>query len=117
MSAPSRQIFAGPLDPDGLQGWRRIGVSAHNVRFIYHLFDARRGILYVGMTWNIYSRWTQHRLKKPWWSSVAYAEVYQVTETDSAEADYVTRELEAQAIEQRRPPHNKQGIHAQKVGL
>lgn len=71
---------------------------------LYRFFDADRRLLYIGITSvQLILRWEQHRVDKPWWRQVAYAEF---THYDTR-AEAIAAERAAIAAED--PVHNVAG--------
>lgn len=97
-----RDCFAGSIDTD----WSNIGSPAWNRMYLYLLKSATGELLYVGITWNIKSRWQQHRLKKEWWPEVASAEVHEHTGTDGITAVLDIRKAERHLIGTMNPTRN-----------
>jgi hypothetical protein len=50
------------------------GSTGYQHESIYRLYDRAGRLLYVGITFNIASRWAKHR-RKPWWAEVRRARV------------------------------------------
>jgi predicted GIY-YIG superfamily endonuclease len=67
---------------------------------IYRFFDASGRLLYVGITFNIVSRWAKHRRKQPWWSEVRRARV------TCFQGDGIARQHELEAIVKENPVYN-----------
>ena len=97
-----RACFSGPIDRD----WGSIGEPAWNRMYLYLLRSEDNELLYVGITWNIKSRWQQHRLKKDWWSEVATAEVHEFTGKDELSAVQEIRKIERRHIATLNPIKN-----------
>lgn len=81
------------------QSWKSFGESGPGREFVYLLYDENRALLYVGITWNPFVRWTSHSRSKPWWPLVTWAEVW-VCQDDEARA------VEAHCIKTRHPRFN-----------
>lgn len=94
--------FSGPIDTD----WGDIGNPAWNTMYTYLLSSASGELLYVGITWNVKSRWQQHRLKKEWWGEVASAEVREHIAKDAATALRDIRKMERHLIATLNPTKN-----------
>lgn len=67
---------------------------------LYRFYDAADQLLYIGITANTATRWTQHSWSKSWWPQVAKATVEHF---DSREA---IEEAEVAAIKAEKPLHN-----------
>lgn len=103
-----RLVHADPIPNDeqlGLLG----GGARWNRRFVYHLFDARGSLLYVGVTDLPRRRFQQHRRKKSWWPDVALAYIYVVQGSTDSEAKASARALEMLAIHGGLPLKNLTG--------
>jgi hypothetical protein len=61
---------AGRLDPERPGAWKEIGPAPLGKTFVYRFFDCDGQLLYVGITWNPWVRWREHRAKREWWSRV-----------------------------------------------
>lgn len=92
-----------PLDR---QSWKLFGDSGPGREFIYRLHDAGHTLLYVGITWNPFVRWTAHSRSKAWWTQVAYAEVWVCPDRDA-------RFWESRCIKEQRPRFNIHQSEAQ----
>lgn len=68
--------------------------------YVYRFFDANERLLYVGITSDVGSRFSDHRRTAAWWPDVSSCAVE--TTTGRAEAEYA----EAVAILSERPLHN-----------
>lgn len=97
-----RLCYTGPIDSD----WGDIGEPAWNRMYLYCLRSKDFELLYVGITWNIKSRWQQHRLKKDWWGEVAAADVHEYIGKDEVTAVLEIREIERQFIARLNPAKN-----------
>lgn len=69
--------------------------------FVYRLYNARRRLLYVGVTSNWQLRQASHRNTKPWWGDVVKA---RLTHTPSRKDALL---LEKKLIRDERPLHNR----------
>lgn len=45
-------------------------MNPENPHALYRFFDADEQLLYIGITWDIASRFRRHAADKPWWSDV-----------------------------------------------
>ena len=99
---PDAIVHEGPIDVD----WASIGAPSWNRMYLYLLRDADNRLLYTGITWNIKSRWHQHRLKKEWWSRVHSASVFEHVGANSGDAEREIRRQERQCISALEPIHN-----------
>ncbi|NED31079.1 type II toxin-antitoxin system prevent-host-death family antitoxin [Streptomyces sp. SID8499] len=70
---------------------------------LYRLFDSSRRLLYVGISTQPETRWTQHATDKPWWALVQYREVEWHADRKDAE------EAERAAIRSEGPLYNTAG--------
>ncbi|MFM9594136.1 GIY-YIG nuclease family protein [Streptomyces scabiei] len=70
---------------------------------LYRLFDQGGALLYVGVTSDPRTRWTQHKAEKAWWP---YVHRYTLEWRTSREA---ALKEEAEVIARERPLHNVQG--------
>lgn len=75
---------------------------------LYRLYDASNALLYIGISTNPKSRFTQHSFSKPWWSSVTRTRVswLEVTRQEALA-------IEAAAIRDEGPVHN--GKHNSRI--
>lgn len=87
------------IDPDDKQSWKRFGQSGAGREFLYRLYDVDNRLLYVGITWNPFVRWTAHSRKHSWWADVAYAQVWICSDEDA-------RYWETRCIKEQLPLHN-----------
>lgn len=87
------------ISPTDKQAWKKFGTSCGG-EFLYRLFDAEMNLLYVGITWNPFVRWTAHSRSKGWWSEVAHAEVWR------CEDDRAARDWETWCIKNHDPKYN-----------
>lgn len=104
-----RTCYDGPIDTD----WGAIGKPAWNAMYLYLLSAGDDELLYVGITWNVKSRWQQHRLKKEWWPEVARVEVREYTAQDAVTALLEVRKEERRLISALEPTRN---IHRPRKG-
>ncbi|MFF0409153.1 hypothetical protein ACFYUY_01790 [Kitasatospora sp. NPDC004745] len=74
---------------------------------LYRFFDARKRLLYVGVSGQLRERWPKHRRKAPWWSEADFVSV----EHWSTEVDALAAERAAIAAEQ--PLFNKRSARRQ----
>ena len=77
-----------------------------SMSFVYRFFDADGALLYVGCTYNMIARKSQHRKKTPWFGDVARIEIEEFSsrlEADLAELEYIRAE---------RPRYNVTGVAA-----
>lgn len=91
------------IKPDDPSTWSDIYHCQPGHEFVYRLRDCDGVLLYIGTTWSAKARWAKHRAKKPWWSTVALAEI-QCYPSDAAA---LTAELHA--IKTERPLYNIRG--------
>jgi excinuclease UvrABC nuclease subunit len=82
------------------QSWKAFGTAAPRTEFLYRLFDAERTLLYVGITWNPFVRWTHHSKTKDWWPEVCHAELFTCSDNRHA------RDWETWCIKTLNPLHN-----------
>lgn len=87
------------INPMDRQSWKAFGESGPGKEFLYRLYDLDHRLLYVGITWNPFVRWTAHSKKQQWWPRVAYAEVWRCNDADA-------RHWETRCIKEMRPLHN-----------
>lgn len=73
---------------------------------LYHLYDARRRLLYIGIAVNLERRWEAHRRASGWWPEVTDKVVVWFPDRVQASA------AEVKAIESMHPIHNKSRIPA-----
>ena len=110
---PKACIYDGPISGD----WSAIGQPAWNRMYLYLLRSRRGDLLYVGITWNVKSRWQQHRLKKVWWGDVHSAAVFEHMGQNASDSEREIRRQERQCISALEPLHNiarpaKKGLRA-----
>lgn len=67
---------SGRLSSVDKASWKQWGLAGPGGDFLYRLYDAEMNLLYVGYTWNPFSRWTAHSRSKPWWHEVAHADLW-----------------------------------------
>lgn len=72
---------------------------------LYRFYGEAGKLLYVGITYNLGSRWSQHKSESSWWSQVIRNEVTWHDDRESAEV------AEVEAIRGERPVYNRQHIH------
>jgi len=94
------------IDPLDRPSWKQFGTVGCDHELIYRLYDANNFLLYVGITWNPFNRWTLHARTKTWWSEVASVDVRQCQTVREARAQ------ETAAIHTENPRYN---IHQVKV--
>jgi predicted GIY-YIG superfamily endonuclease len=69
---------------------------------VYRIYNAADELLYVGITNDLYVRWTDHKATKPWWREEAHRyDVLWYASREEAAAE------ERRAIIAERPRHNK----------
>lgn len=68
---------------------------------LYRFYDAAGQLLYVGITRNLATRWSQHQTEKSWWPAVARKTVVMYGSRREAEL------AEGRAIRSESPLHNK----------
>ncbi len=93
-------VYDGAIDPSDRQSYKAIGASPAGTEFVYLLSNSTGGLLYVGITWNPFVRWTYHATKKPWWPEVSHARVLQCDD------DRHARRVETWVIHNLVPAHN-----------
>lgn len=69
--------------------------------YVYRLFDADGGLLYIGSSINPRARFDRHKLEQPWWPQVASWTLEACPSLDEA------RIAERLAIDAEDPRHNK----------
>lgn len=89
-----------PVDPDDRKSWKKLGTAQPAHELLYRLYDSQLRLLYVGITWHPFARWTAHASRKLWWSSVAFASLAEFPDDRSARAG------ETEAIHTESPLHN-----------
>lgn len=99
---------SGDLSWSDKQAWKKWGQAQPGSEFLYRLFDADMNLLYVGITWNPFVRWTRHSYEKQWWQRVAYADVH------VCEDNYNARHWETWCIKNQHPLFNKHQNGARK---
>lgn len=92
---------SGTLKPHDRQSFKEFGTAPPQREFAYRLYSRFGDLLYVGVTWSPFVRWTEHSKTKPWWPDVARAEVY------LCNSDRDARDIEALWIRTEQPVHNK----------
>ena len=92
---------ASRISTNEIQEFKAFGIAPPGREFLYRLYDTDRRLLYVGITWNPFVRWTSHKKTKPWWHDVDFAEVY------LCQSDRDAREWETWCIKHLDPTHNK----------
>lgn len=97
---PPHEWLSGPVAPADRQSFKRFGTVPPGQEFLYLLRDSHGVLLYVGITWNPFVRWTYHSKTKPWWNLVARAEIYLCADMDHA------RQEETRWIKSAGPLHN-----------
>lgn len=95
------------IDPHDRQSFKEFGTAPPCQLFLYRLYDSEMQLLYVGITWNPFVRWTDHSKRKSWWSEVHHAEVWLCADERHARA------VETWCIRTLQPLHN---IHQAKRG-
>jgi len=90
---------AEAINPVDRAAWKVFGESGPGREFLYLLSDSAGRLVYVGITWNPFVRWTSHSRKQAWWSKVAYATVWRCSDADA-------RPLETLCIKTLAPMHN-----------
>ncbi len=74
---------------------------------LYRFYSAENELLYVGVSWNVESRWHDHLCKKEWWPDVERATIEHFSTRHAAEC------AEKQAIRREFPiwniAHNDEG--------
>jgi hypothetical protein len=89
------------IDALDRQSWKRFGTAEPGHEFLYRLYDADMRLLYVGITWNPFVRWTAHSKEKPWWAQVARVELF------VCDGNRHARQWETWCIKNLAPVHNK----------
>ncbi|WP_418061755.1 GIY-YIG nuclease family protein [Pimelobacter simplex] len=77
--------------------------------FVYLLFDAEGGLLYVGRARRPGNRFDRHRRQKPWWGAVARLVLLEVRGSDRIETHDLVSALELYAIRALDPLYNVAG--------
>ena len=72
---------------------------------VYRLYAADETLLYVGITYDIKTRFADHKANKDWWSNVAVKEVRWLPDRDAAWAE------EQRVIREERPRWNVASVH------
>lgn len=93
-------MMASPIDPDDRPSWKQFTTAPPGAELLYRLYSADMELLYVGITWNPFVRWTDHSKTKAWWGAVALAEVYLCRDDRDA------RDWETWCIKTLEPKHN-----------
>ena len=89
------------IDPMDRQAFKAFGTAPPGREFLYRLHSESGELLYVGITWNPFVRWNDHKKSKPWWAEVARADVYLCL------SDRDARDWETWCIHNLHPRHNK----------
>jgi hypothetical protein len=77
-----------------------------NADAVYRFYDAKRRLLYIGMTTSRpSSRWTWHRKNAEWWQDAAFVSVQWIL-------DGTAKAVEKAAIQAEQPLHNKQHVRS-----
>ena len=92
---------AGEINPRDLQSFKRFETAPPGQEFLYRLYGEEMELLYVGITWNPFARWTAHSRKHDWWDQVSHVDIYLCANERAA------RELETWCIKSLYPRHNK----------
>ena len=93
--------LSADIEPGARQAWKAFKTAPPGREFLYRFYDAEMRLLYVGITWNPFMRWTEHSKTKPWWESVAFADVHLCQDNRDA------RDWETWCIKNQSPLHNK----------
>lgn len=96
------------ISPEDRQSWKAFGTCPPGAEFLYRLYGQERELLYVGITWNPFVRWTAHSMKHEWWPDVAHAEVWLCRDERDA------RDWETWCIKNLHPLRNKHQNGARK---
>ena len=96
------------IDPEDRQSFKRFETAPPGREFLYLLYGKEMELLYVGITWNPFVRWTSHSRKHAWWTQVEFAQVYLCLNDRDA------RDWETWCIKNRHPLHNKHQNGARK---
>lgn len=88
------------VDPFDRKSWKRLGEAQPAHELVYRLYGDDMRLLYVGITWHPFARWTAHASHKPWWHQVAYASLSEFPD------DRAARDAETVAIHEERPLYN-----------
>ncbi|MFF7411587.1 GIY-YIG nuclease family protein [Streptomyces lydicus] len=70
---------------------------------LYRFYDARRQLLYVGISQQMMVRWSAHRNRAKWWAQVAYVAV----SFFPGDCPISSATAERASIAHEKPPHNK----------
>ena len=89
-----RRFFAPPLPPKA----RRGRTDDH---LLYRFFDTEGVLLYVGITYDLSMRFSQHSVERWWWGQWAYSTVVRYHSRAALEA------AERLAIKSEKPLHNE----------
>ena len=89
-----RHFFAPPLPPKA----RRARTEDH---LLYRFFDTEGVLLYVGITYDLSMRFSQHSVERGWWGQWAYSTVVRYYSRATLEA------AERKAIKSEKPLHNE----------
>lgn len=92
--------FADRIDWRDRQSWKALGHSGGG-KFVYRLYGCLGNLLYVGVTWNPFVRWTFHARTKSWWPQVRGAVVFLCADEHEARSE------ETAAIRDETPAYNK----------
>ena len=92
---------AARLDPADRQSFKAFGTAEPGAEYLYRLYDEDMTLLYVGITWNPFVRWTAHSKNHDWWGRVAHVDIHQCPDNRSA------RDWETWCIKHLDPIHNK----------
>lgn len=88
------------VDHADRKSWKRLGQAKPAHELVYRVYDDSRQLLYVGITWHPFTRWTEHARFRPWWDQVRYAHIVEYPD------DRAARDAETTAIHTERPMHN-----------
>lgn len=88
------------IAPDDRKSWKKLGQAQPAHELVYRLYDANKALLYVGITWHPFARWTAHAASKAWWGEVRFGSLKEYPDDRSA------RDAETIAIHAERPRHN-----------
>lgn len=89
------------IDPSDRQSWKRFGQAEPGREFLYRLYSEDLRLVYVGITWNPFVRWTSHSKKHEWWAEIAHVEIWECQDNLHA------RHWETRCIKELQPSENR----------
>lgn len=89
-----------PIKWSDRRSWKALGNARPGCELVYRLYDYEMQLLYVGITWHPFARWSAHSYRKQWWSLVAFAVLEEYPD------DRTARVAETEAIKNERPRYN-----------